>query len=204
MVVDQWTELALVSIQKYGETDSYLFGSLIDTIDLGLGDRPIETTATIAGGRVVTHTPEENAVFTLEIFPVGAKANQTTPTGLLNWFYGNQTGVSHGVGGGTYYINSQTRYKFRITVLFTSVFPLPASADGSLASGDHLRVSLWGCYITSCKMAFTDDLLTGTVDFTCPPYSKAASGMIAVEEATAGTLPAMQDYTVTYPTPAWA
>jgi hypothetical protein len=205
-MVDQWTELALVEVQKYGDTDAYQFGAITDTVDLDIGDRPIESTALINGGRIVKYTPEEDTTVTLEIFPVGAKANQTTPTGLGNWFYGDVTGTTQGAGAGTYYINTHSRYKFRVVVLWTSLYPLPVGSNtvsGALASGDHLRVSFWGSYLTSCKLAYTDDILTGTVNFVCPPYTKAGAGVIAVEEAVTQTLKAMQDYGATYSTPAW-
>jgi hypothetical protein len=204
MAQDQWTELALIEIQRYTDASAYMFGALTDTLDFDIGDKAIESTALVNGGRVVKYTPEEDTTVTLEIFPVGAKANQATPTGLMNWFYGDVTGTSHGAGEGTYYINKHTRYKFRVVALWTSIYPLPSAASDSLSQGDHLRISFWGCYLTSCKLAYTDDILTGTVNFVCPPYTKSGSGVIAVEEADDQTLPAMVDYDASNPTPAWS
>jgi hypothetical protein len=204
MAQDQWTELALVEIQRFNDANTYQFGSLTDTVDLDIGDKAIESTPLINGGRVVKYTPEADSTVTLEIFPVGAKANQSTPTGLMNWFYGDESGTTHGSGAGYYYLNKNSRYKFRVAVLWTSTFPLPASVGAAQASGDHLRISFWGCYLTSCKLAYTDDILTGTVNFVCPPFTKTGSGVIAVEEASTQTLPAMRNYSTTYATPSWA
>jgi len=204
MAQDQWTELALIEIQRQDDSsNAYLFGSLTDTIDLDMGDKPIESTALLNGGRVVKYTPEEDTTVTMEIFPVGAKANQVNPSGLANWFYGDVDGVSHGAGEGTYYINKNTRYKFRVCVMWTDQFPLPSSVSGTQVAGDYLRISFWGCYLTSCKLSYTDDILTGAINFICPPYTKQAAGVIAIEEANNEILPAMDDYSATVTTPTW-
>lgn len=202
-MVDEWTELAMIEIQRYDEATPYLFGGLTDTLDFDIGDKAIESTALLNGGRIIKYTPEDDTTVTLEIFPVGAKADQLTPTGLMNWFYGDVTGTSHGASAGTYYINTHSRYRFRVTALWTSIYPLPSAVSGALAQGDHLRISFWNSYLTSCKISYTDDILTGAVNFVCPPYTKAGAGVIAVEEANAQTLPVMEDFDATNPTPAW-
>lgn len=204
MAQDQWTELALIEIQRFNDSNAYQFGSLTDTIDLDIGDKAIESTPLVNGGRVVKYTPEADSTITLEIFPVGVRGNQPTPAGLMNWFYGDEAGTTHGTGKGFKFINKNSRYKFRVAVLWTSTFPLPASVSGVQTSGDHFRISFWGCYLTSCKIAYTDDILTGTVSFVCPPFTKAGSGAIGIEEANTQELPAMQNYTTAYATPSWA
>jgi hypothetical protein len=194
---DQWTEKAYIDITKQDGT-AYQFGALTDTIDIAWGDKSIEATALVNGGRVVTYTPEEPTEITLEMFPVGAKANQTSPTGLSNWFMGNETGASNR------YVTASVRYRFRVAILWTDAATVTA-ASGAVGSANtnSLRMSFWNCYLTSCKFSFTDDILKCTAVFTCVPYNKTASGMMAVEEGVASTLSAMASFTATS-VPAWS
>lgn len=201
----RWTELAYVDIQKKGEDDVHVFGALTDSIDFDMGNRPIDTTALVNGGRIVTYTPEEDTTITLELFVVGAKANNTdTPHGLANWFYGDESGSSHSTGDGTYYINKHSRYEFRVTVLWTSSYPFTTAPSQTVTEADSFRVSFWGCYLTSLNMSFTDDILTATAEFTCPPYTRNGEGKIAFEEVEDDNLPAMEDFSSSNEVPAWS
>ena len=206
MTQSQWTELALVEIQKQGGSP-ITFGGLTDTIDVDIGDRAIETTALINGGKVVKYTPMDDTTITLEMFPVGATAVSATPTGLTEWFFGDEGGTAH-AGGGTYWTNKLVRYEFRVVLLWTSIQAtggmsgvLPSDA---LASGDHLRMSFWGCYFTSNKFSYTDDMMTSPVNFVCPGYDKGGNGQIAIEEADSATLPAMDNFTTSNTLPSWS
>lgn len=198
---NEWTEIGLVDITKAGGS-VYQFGVITDTVDIDWGDKAIESTALVNGGRIVKYTPEEDTTITLEMFPVGATANQATPTGLYNWFLGDESGTSGR------FIATHLRYKFRVSLLWCDQLVAwggtVAVASGSTpASSSALRFSFWNCYLTSVKTEFTDDLLKCTVKFVCPPYNKTASGMIATEEKETAALSAMSSYTATS-TPSWS
>lgn len=209
MTQTNWKEFCLIEIQRYDDTNKYMFGALTKSVDIPVGDKAIESTAVTTGGRIVKYTPEADTTITMEMFPVGAKANQSSPSGMLNWFFGDVAGGTHH-DGGSYYFNKPIRYQYRVAVLWSSLLALevgnasrPVYVSSALTNtGDHFRVSLWGAYMTKSPLAFTDNELTSTVEFVVPPYNNAGYQMIVAEES-ATVLPAMPNYGASqaYPTP---
>jgi len=188
---ESWTEKAYITITKAGGTDRN-FRAITDTIDIDWGEKAIESIANCAGGRIVKYTPETDTVIKLELVPTGTNPNATThATGLSQWFLGSDADVTQPL----WTASSTTRYKFRVAILWTSDTTPPSSAvDNTAASTDSLRFSFWGCYLTSCKFSFTDDMLTCSAECTCPPFNKAGTGMIIAEEGDNTALPTLGTY----------
>jgi hypothetical protein len=182
---DQWTEIAWVAISDE-DSNQYQFGTITDTIDISWGARDIESIATVSAGRVTKFIPEDVTEITLELFPVGISSDGATPNGIHGWFMG----LSPSATAGTV---AFARKKFRVVVLWTTLTSI-TNAAGALASGDHLRFSFWNAYLTNATADFTDDILKSTVTFKCPPYDRAANGLICAEEEDDGTLNSMPVY----------
>lgn len=189
---DQWTEVCKVDITKAGGSAAIPFGSLTDTVDIDWGEKAVEQTALVNGGRIVTYTPETPTVIRLEMVPVGTAAS-ATPTGLTQWFMGDDADVTQPL----WTVNTRTRILFRVVLLWTDDAANTVASGVTAASTSSLRFSFWRCYLTSLKIAFTDDLLKATAEFTCIPFSKTASGMIASEEASNTALLALATFTAT-------
>ena len=182
---DQWTEIAYVAISDE-DGNQYQFGAITDTIDIAWGARDIESIACVSSGRVTKFIPEEITEITLELFPVGISSDDSPPNGVQGWFMGLEPDATSG-------IVAFTRQKFRITVLWTTVTGI-TDAAGAVTSGDSLRFSFWNAYLTNASVDFTDDILKSTVTFKCPPYDRAASGLIKAEEADETTLATLGAY----------
>jgi len=66
---DKWTELALISVAPQGGA-AIDMAAVSDSIDLDIGDKEVEYTPNLKGGRAVKFTPEEVSTLTFEGFPV--------------------------------------------------------------------------------------------------------------------------------------
>lgn len=185
---DQWTEIAYVAV---GDEDGneYQFGTITDTIDISWGARDIESIATVSAGRVTKFIPEEVTEITLELFPIGISSDGSTPNGIHGWFMGLAPSATSGVV-------TFSRKKFRVTLLWTTDTSVTDATDDIPSSGSEssLRFSFWNAYLTDATLDFTDDLLTASVTFKCPPYDRAANGLIKAEEVEDGTLSALGAY----------
>jgi len=187
---DQWTEIAWVAIADE-DGNQYQFGTITDTIDISWGARDIESIATISAGRVTKFIPEEVTELTLEIFPVGISSGAgAIPNGIHGWFMGLSPTDTSGV------VNF-TRKKFRVAVLWTTGTGITDAAGliPAVGTADSLRFSFWNCYLTGATLDFTDDLLKANCTFKCPPYDRAAVGLIKGEEADSGSLASLGSYT---------
>lgn len=171
---DQWTEIAYVAISDE-DSNQYQFGTITDTIDISWGARDIESIATVTAGRVTKFVPEDITEITLELFPVGVSSAGTTPNGIHGWFMGLSPTDTSG-------IVTFTRKKFRVAILWTTASVSDATA-ATAASNAALRFSFWNCYLTEATADFTDDLLTASVTFKCPPYDRSGFGLVLAEES---------------------
>ena len=84
-----WSETALVAIAYYGngsETSNDIqFATLMETIDIDMGDKDIDQIASLAGGRLVKKTPQDITTITLECYPVDIDAKGAT--GIAQLFH---------------------------------------------------------------------------------------------------------------------
>jgi len=171
---DAWTEEALINLND-GKTDMAIH-AITETIDIEMGDKPMESIATLGAGRIKKFSPQEDATITFEGYPIGiGDIESTTPVGLVAFFHGGTDTVAPFTA-----TSSTTRKTFTVTVMWTD--STATSATESIASTKYaLRYNFANCDMISCKPSFTDGILKATWVFKCPPFTKAGVGNITVE-----------------------
>ena len=95
-------------------------------------------------------------------------------------------------------LNSRTRDKYRIVVLWTDKTATLAS-EAIANTFNALRIGYADGYITSVKTAFTDNIVKFTITYKVTAFSKSASSNVMMESCAAGggadALPVIADYT---------
>ena len=176
---DAWTETALINLND-GTTDSTIH-AITETIDISIGDKAVESIATISGGRLKKFSPQEDTEITFEGYPIGVGDKDATSQDGLDLFFnaGTDSIAPFSVSA------SRSRTTFTVNVMWTD--DTATSATSSVASGKYaLRYTFSNCDMTSCKPSFTDGILKATYTFKCPPFNKAGTSNITVE-STDGT-----------------
>lgn len=185
-----WTEEALVCIEQEdaaaGDGKLY-FKTITDTVDFDLGEKGMESIATIGGGRLAKFSPETDSTVTLELFPIAAGNYWSSSCeegagfyDLLNSHAGTYDPAA--VAGSAYQaiVNDHTRTRYRLTVLWTNdtsaTDPTAAIVSGNYAA---LRISCCG-WFTKVSPSFTDDSLKVTATMKIPAFKKDATANIQV------------------------
>lgn len=203
---DAWTEVALVAIAK--ETDAkkdVQFATLTETVDISVGDKPMESIPTVSGGRVVKLSPQEDTEITLELYSsdlsVGDGSVTTalvSPGGLFQQFFGGSWDTAQPLEKKNMDDTNSiphSRDKFRVSILWTNDVSATRANGATAASTDSLRFIARNCYMTSHKVAFTDDILKITATFKCPAATKSCGSNIAWQSGAQTALVALVDYT---------
>ena len=89
MVDDAWMEECLVGISVIAG-EEVQFASIIQTVDLDIGEKDIEGLALVNGGRVTKWTPEGDSTITFEAYPLETGAGE----GFFDLLHGNGDIVS--------------------------------------------------------------------------------------------------------------
>lgn len=176
---DAWTETALINLND-GTTDSVIH-AITETIDISQGDKPMESIATVAGGRLKKFSPQEDTEITFEGYPIAIGDKTAATQDGLDLFFnaGTSTTAPFSV------TSSRSRTAFTVTIMWTD--STVTSATSSIASGKYaLRYNFANCDLTSCKPSFTDGILKATYVFKCLAFNKAGTSNIT-EESTDGT-----------------
>jgi len=84
MVDDAWMEECLVGISVIAG-EEVQFASIIQTVDLDIGEKDIEGLALVNGGRVTKWTPEGDSTITFEAYPLETGAGE----GFFDLLHGN-------------------------------------------------------------------------------------------------------------------
>ncbi len=71
MANDTWSETGFVSITAQAGS-AVEFRTIIETVDVDIGDKDFDVIATLAGGRLVKFTPQEPTTLTFEVYPIEA------------------------------------------------------------------------------------------------------------------------------------
>jgi hypothetical protein len=179
MTVDAWTETALINLND-GTTDMSLH-AITETIDISVGDKPMESIATISGGRLKKFSPQEDTEITFEAYPIGIGDKDATSQDGLDLFFNAGTASTAPFSVSA----SRSRTTFIVTIMWTD--STATSATSSVPSGGYaLRYNFANCDMISCKPSFTDGILKATYTFKCPPFNKSGTSNITVE-STDGT-----------------
>jgi len=194
---DTWSETALVSISAQAGAD-VTFQTITETVDIGIGDKDFDVTATIAGGRLVKYTPQEPTTITLEAYPVDAATTgfttATTGTGFFDLLNTYDTAEPQII------TVDRNRNKHRIAIMWTNGTATNATAQVVTPTAQALRVVASDGYFTSVKPSFTDGVLKFSVTYKVPPFDKSGNGNIKIESingSATATLTALASYTST-------
>ena len=174
---DDWSEVALVTIQKSGGT-AYLFGSVTETIDISEPDYPGEGIPNLAGGRIWKQSSQEDGEVTLEIYPLNL--DTTAGEGLFQEFVGGAVDSSGALATDIAWASGidRSRDKFMIVVMWTDDTTITTAAlvndPSPSAATDKLCLRFYAkeCRIISHKTAFTDGIVKTTVTLKFPDSAK--------------------------------
>lgn len=193
MAQDAWMETALVSIAAQSGTDIPI-QSLVETIDVDLGEKDIEGLALVNGGRVTKIMPESDTTITLEAYPVEAGNEDvsaaTAGAGFFDLLHSEDTSQPLAI------TNNRTREKYRLAIMWTEDTTVTNAASAVTGANAAMRFTFANGFVTSVKPSFTDGVLKFTVTFKVAAFTKAAAGQILLE-STDGTasMTALQSYT---------
>lgn len=176
-----WSQKALVSLTKKGGGTPINYQCLLETIDIDEGDKDIEETVTLCGGRLIKIMPQALSTVTFEGYPVGIGVTQATDLGFSQQF--NATSDT-GQPLETYPTTESDMY--RVAIMWCSS-PTITQAHDAIASSTTAPISAYrwvahDTYITSNKKAFTDGGLKFTVSVKCPQFDKAGQALIYEQE----------------------
>ena len=186
-----WSETCLIGITEKGGSEIQ-FASLIETVDVDMGDKDVEVIANLKGGRVIKKVPQGEITITFEGYPI--LTNSTTPKGFSELFHSPETWDTTEplqVSG------SLRRDLYRVSILWSTGSETTASA-ASTASSTALRFVAANCYCTQWKPSFTDGILKATLAFKLAPFNRIGVSQW-IEQSTDGTtvLAQLGDYGVT-------
>jgi len=192
---ESWSEIAYVTITPMSGTDMN-FCALTETIDIDEGERPIETTPTLCGGKIIRSLPQEDTTVTLKVYPVQAgTVSGSTGYGFYDLFYESVTTATGSVTVDN--ATSGSRSKYRIAILWTDS-SASTSAVRSITSPTNAAKRWTGRngYITKITPSFeSTGQLSYDVVFTIPAkQADGTGGNIQIESvdgvgtATMGTL----------------
>lgn len=196
--VDSWTEIAYVTITEQAGTDVD-FCSISESIDIDEGERPLETTYTLCGGKIVRLMPQEDTTVTLTAYPVEAGSTGTVGKGFHDMFYDS---VTESATTGEIVVDNTagTRKKYRLAILWTDDTS-STSAVRQVASPANaaLRWTARNGYVTQVVPSFeANGMLTYDVTFTFPSRLSDGTANIQVESIDGvgtGTMATLSTYT---------
>lgn len=192
-VDDAWMEVCFVSVCALDGSDVQ-FAGLTETLDWDIGDKDIEGTPLVNGGRVTKFMPEGDTTLTMEAYPLEVGTDSgSTGKGFFDLVHSQDSVVPLRV------INDHNRTKYRVLALWTNDSTVTTAQSATAESSSALRIGLAGGYFTSAKPSFTDDILKYTITYKCAAFDKSGSGNVMMESAagSSGTdvLPAIAGYT---------
>ena len=194
-------EKVLVEIEKYGSTTvNASVQGIVDrnSLDITIGDKPMESIATLNQARVYKYSPEDDSEVSFDMY---VKDLGTTTNAIDLFFLGVTTVATSGVISKS---TTTVRDKFRVTILFTNDTTM-SDATATVNNGTETtygarRYIFADAYITSCKPSFTDGILKVGITCKIPPYDGTGASNIgyqSLDGSTTGSLTALATYTGT-------
>lgn len=182
--VDAWTESCHIAITDTSNSIIKL-EALTETVDIDEGEKDMEGTPILNGGRVIKFTPEGDTTVTLEAYPTeaGTMAWAATPDGKGFWDLKDTVDSIEPISIAA----DHTRTRYRLAVLWTDDTTVTSAQDSTTATAYAMRWSGANGYITAVKPSFTDGILKFSVTFKVTPFNKAATANITRESTKHGT-----------------
>jgi len=198
---ESWSEIAYVTITELNGVDRD-FCAMTETIDIDEGERPIETTHTMCGGKIVRTLPQEDTTVTMTVYPVQAgTVTGSTGYGFYDLFYDSVTTAT----GSVSVDNSRgTRKRYRIAVLWTD--DNTSNSGVRAVSSPTYAAKRWtgrNGYITKITPSFEAGAGQLSYDVTFMIPARQADGSTAniqiesVDGVGSATMAALSSYTTT-------
>lgn len=181
---DTWDEVCLVGIQVKGGSEIQYAGIIGDISGLDFGEKDVEVTPTLSGGRLVSRRPQGEESITLKVYPISADLDGS---GVVQLFH-PQISDNDTTGETTDPIsveNTRYRNKYRLCLLWASTFPSGAG-HATPANASAYRMYITNAYMTSYKPSLDDKQLSAEVTFKWAPFTKTGTSN-KTEESTDGT-----------------
>ena len=168
---------------------------MTETIDIDLGDKDIEQTPTLIGGRVIKKVPQDITKITFEGYPVDL--DSAGGTGVSQMFQG---GTTWDTSEPLAHTSTLVRDLFRIAILWTDDTSATSGAGATAATTNAYRIIFAHAYMTEMKPKFTDGILKFTFSFKCPAFNKYGVSLIKEDSGDATALTTLNTYNSTnYP-----
>jgi hypothetical protein len=135
MVADAWMEKCLIGISVING-EEVQFSSITETADFDIGEKDVEGTALVNGGRVTKFSVEGDSTITFEAYPLETGAGE----GFFDLLHGNETVMSRTTTGTTAsklvdtsgdFINNGIRIGDRITNTTDTTYATVTAIDSA-------------------------------------------------------------------------
>lgn len=184
---DTWSEVGLVSMSKTNtfETEFY---TLMDSVDIKLGDKEFDVKATMAGGRLVSFTPQGEMEISLDVYPVEAGSSLSAAgaaKGVFDLLFG---GINSDTSQPLGLSSSRTREKLRFVMLFTDDSTVTTATAAINLNQAGLRIIAKNAYCVAADPTFntSDQPFKVTVKLKVPAFDKSGNPNIHIQ-STDGT-----------------
>lgn len=192
MVLDMWSEKALLSICKKGESDAN-YQVLITNIETPSGEKGFESIANLAGGRIKKFTPQEDIEITLEGYAVEVGTDTgTTGKGFFDLMHtgGSSQPLSISV--------DHSRDEYRMALMVTDNSSQTSAADATSDGDKAMRFVFKNGHFTKVDASMSpEDGLKFSITYKVPPFDKSGNANVTYEstDGTSGaTLEALGNY----------
>ena len=154
------------------------FKAVIETIDIPDGEKGFDSMATISGGRVKKHNPQEDIEVTLEGYAIEVGNGQ----GFYDLVHPGTADAAQPLS----FSPDHSHIEFDMVILATDD-NTQANATTATGAGDlAMRWHLQNGHFTKCDASFTDNVWKFTIAFKLTPFDKSGTPNIAYE-STDGT-----------------
>ena len=188
--IDAWKEFCLIGIipEAYpaaagGGSEIAFAGMTEDITGIDWGEKDIEGSPLVNGGRVVKNTPMTDESITLKMYPTDALLDSASVAdGLVQLFHpqAEEDVTQPIVADNTIY-----RRRFGLILLWGETLPATAGTQPAISTKAY-RIQVINAYMTSYKLNYDDKIMSAEVTFKWAPFSKSASSNKR-EESTDGS-----------------
>ena len=178
---DMFSEVALINVGKSGGSELNFY-TICDSVDFKIGQKDVDFTATMAGGRLANFKPMEPTEITLKLYPVElgtdtANAALASGTGCFDMFCSGTTDATQPLD----YTVDRDRSKFRVTMLLTDDTTVTSAvSDINLNQVGARLVAVNAFLVEATPSEFTPESgWVWTCRFKVAPFDKSGDGNIS-------------------------
>jgi len=190
-----------MAYDTFGEGSTYLsiakkngsdinFKAIIETIDISGGAKGFDSIATIAGGRLKKHTPQEDIEITLEGYAVEVGSTSTTGNGFYDLMHSQDTTQPLSIS------TDYSRNEYRMVILATDNTSQTDAVSATSSGDDAMRYVFQNGHFTNVTASFTDGVWKFSITYKVTPFDKNKNSNVTYESTDGSTiLTAVDSYT---------